>query len=60
MKKKKKSVLENSLVVQWLGLCTSTVEGTSSIPGQRTKILQAAWCSQTTATTKTKTLVEES
>ena len=47
-------------MVQWLGLCTSTVEGTSSIPGQRNKILQAAWCSQTTTTTKTKKFLEES
>ena len=28
------------LVVQWLGLCTSTAEGTDSIPGQGTKISQ--------------------
>ena len=27
-----------SLAVQWLRLCTSTAEGTSSIPGQGTKI----------------------
>ena len=27
-----------SLVVQWLGLCTSTAEGVGSIPGQGTKI----------------------
>ena len=55
--KKEKSVLENSRVVQWLGLCTSTVEGTSSIPGQRTKMLQPAWCSQ--ATTKTKSVEQK-
>ena len=30
-----------SLVVQWLGFCASTAEGTSSIPGQGTKIPQA-------------------
>jgi len=29
-------------MVQWLRLCTSTAGGTSSIPGQRTKILHAA------------------
>ena len=28
----------NSLVVQWLGLCTSTEGDTSSIPGQGTKM----------------------
>ena len=27
-------------MVQWLGLCTSTAEGTDSIPGQGTKISQ--------------------
>ena len=30
----------NSLAVQWLGLCAFTVEGTGSIPGWITKILQ--------------------
>ena len=30
-------------MVQGLGLCASTSEGMSSIPGQRTKILHAAW-----------------
>ena len=34
----------DSLVVQWLGLCTFTAEGTDSIPGQGTKILQAMQC----------------
>ena len=33
---------ENSLAVQWLGLCAFTAEGMGSIPGQGTKILQAA------------------
>ena len=33
---------ENSLVVQWLGLHILTAEGPGSIPGQGTKILQAA------------------
>ena len=28
----------NSLVVQWLGLCVFTAEGTGSIPGWGTKI----------------------
>ena len=32
----------NSLVVQWLGLSTFTAEGLGSIPGQGTKIPQAA------------------
>ena len=36
----------NSLAVQWLGLRTFTAEGTGSIPGQGTKIPQAAWCGQ--------------
>ena len=36
----------NSLVVQWLALCTFTAEGLGSIPGQGTKILQAMLCSQ--------------
>ena len=33
--------LGNSLVVLWLGLCTSTAGGMGLIPDQRTKILQA-------------------
>ena len=32
-----------SLAVQWLGLCAFTAKGTGSIPGWRTKILQAMW-----------------
>ena len=35
-------VLGNSLVVQWLGLCTVTAEGPGSITGWGTKIPQAA------------------
>ena len=31
--------LENSLVVQWLGLCTLTAQGPGSTPGQEAKIL---------------------
>ena len=31
-------VLANSLVIQWLGLHTSTARGLGSIPGQGTKI----------------------
>ena len=34
----------NSLAVQWLGLCASIAGGRGSIPGQGTKIPQAAWC----------------
>ena len=33
---------ENSLAIQWLGLCASIAGGMGSIPGQGTKILQAA------------------
>ena len=33
-------------MVQWLGLCASTAEGTGSIPGQGTKKLQAVWYGQ--------------
>ena len=32
----------NSLAVQWLGLCAFTAEGPGSVPGQETRILQAA------------------
>ena len=32
-----------SLVVQWLGLCSSNAGGTGSIPGQGTSIPYAAW-----------------
>ena len=38
----KKAIPGNSLVVQWLGLHTLTAEGLGSIPGQGTKIPQAA------------------
>ena len=41
-----KSSQGNSLVAQWLGLCTFTVEGLCSIPGWGTKILQVIQCSQ--------------
>ena len=33
------TVQRNSLVIQWLGLCTSTAGGMGSIPGGRTKLL---------------------
>ena len=33
-------ILGNSLVVQWLGLCTSTAEGLGSVSGGKTKIYQ--------------------
>ena len=47
--KKKKTKIEdlgNSLVVQWLGLCTFTAKGPGSIPGRGTKILQDTQHSQ--------------
>ena len=34
------SELGTSLVVQWFGLCIVTAEGSGSVPGQGTKILQ--------------------
>ena len=36
----------NSLVVQWLGLCTFSAKGVGSVPGRGTKILEAAGCGQ--------------
>ena len=36
----------NFLAVQWLGLLAFTAEGSGSVPGQGTKILQAMWRSQ--------------
>lgn len=33
-------------MVQWLGLCIFTAEGTGSIPGEGTEIPQAAQCGQ--------------
>ena len=39
-KNKKKNLTGNSLAVQWLGLCTSTVGSPGSIPSQRTKVPQ--------------------
>ena len=36
----------NSWAIQWLGLCASTSEGKGLIPGQRTKVPQAAWHGQ--------------
>jgi len=43
---KKKSGLENSLVVQRLGLHASTARSPDSVLGQEAKISQAAWCRQ--------------
>ena len=40
----KKLTRGNSLVVQWLGLCTFIPGGPGLILGQGTKILQATWC----------------
>ena len=43
-KKKKNTMLGNSLVVQWLGLRASAAGGTGSIPGLGTKFPHAlAW-----------------
>ena len=36
----------NSMVAQWLGLCTSTASDMDSVPGQGTEILQAPRHSQ--------------
>ena len=41
-----KALFQTSLEVQWLRLCASIVGDTSSIPGQGTKIPQAAWQGQ--------------
>ena len=44
-----------SLAAQWLGLQASTAGGTGKIPGQGTRILQAApWRSQKKQKQKTK------
>ena len=43
---KKKIKKGNSLVVQWLRLHAFTAEGPGSIPGQGTRIPQAAWHGQ--------------
>ena len=43
---KKESGLENSLVVQWLGLHASIARSPDSVLGQETKIPQAAWHGQ--------------
>ena len=39
-KKKKRMYIENSLAVQWLGLCAFTAEGPGLIPGWGIKIPQ--------------------
>ena len=46
LQKKSITVSGTSLAVQWLRLCTSSIGGIGSIPGQRTKIPHATWCSQ--------------
>ena len=48
-------VHRNSLAVQWLGLCTLTVNGTDSIPGQGIKIPQVDLCSTAPPPKKIKT-----
>ena len=40
------NLLGSSLVVQWLGLCTSTTRDQDPIPGWGTKIPHAEWCRQ--------------
>lgn len=40
------SILEASLVVQWVGLGAANTEDASSVPGQGTRILHAIWHSQ--------------
>ena len=40
----KRQLQGNPLVVQWLGLCSVSVIGPSSIPRQGPKIQQAKWC----------------
>ena len=53
---KSKTVLGNSLAVQWLGPCAFTAEGPGSIPGQGTKIMQASWRGQNKNKNKNKKL----
>ena len=53
-KKKKKKIEGNSLLVQCLDLCTFTAEGTGSIPGGGSRILQAACIGQETQTNNNK------
>ena len=43
---KETSEMWNSLAVQWLELRTFLAVGPGSVPGQGTKILQAAWYGQ--------------
>ena len=52
----KKAMPGNFLVVQWLGPCSFTAEGQTSIPHWGTKSLQATWHSQKKQN-KTKTLL---
>ena len=40
------------MAVQWLGFCTSTAEGTGSIPGWGAKILHAALYAQNKTNTQ--------
>ena len=54
----KRHRVENSLAVQWLGLCASTAVGMGSLPGQGTKIPQATWHSQKKKKKKTDWLTE--
>ena len=47
-----------SLAVQWSRLRASTAGGMDSIPGQGTKILHDAWCSQNKPTHRAKSEVK--
>ena len=49
----------NTLVGQWLGLCTFTAEGAGLIPGQGTKIPQATWHGQKIKVFGSKTVPEK-
>ena len=46
MEKNIKKKSRTSLVVQWLGLCASSAEDVSLIPGWGTKIPHATWYGQ--------------
>ena len=43
---KRNPIIGNSLVVQWLGLCTFIVRDSGSIPDWGTKLPQTSMCGQ--------------
>ena len=53
----KNRVLGTSQTVQWFRLCATTAGGLGSIPGQGTKILDAAQCSQRQNKTNNKKII---